>query len=105
MNTWWIMIIGGLFTFLTRLSFIAIFSRKAMPPIVQRALRYVPPAVLSTIALQGLLFPQGHLDISLSNPRWMAGLIAGLVAWRTRNALLTIIAGMLIMVLFQLFLK
>jgi len=35
------------------------------------------------------------LDLSLGNFRLLAGLVGALVAWRTRNVLLTLAAGML----------
>ena len=43
---------------------------------------------------KSLLRPNGPLDISLSNVRLLAGLAATLVAWRTKNVLLTIGVGM-----------
>jgi len=41
--------------------------------------------------------PSGVLDLTLSNPRWIAGLVALVVAARTRNALVTIGAGMAVL--------
>jgi branched-subunit amino acid transport protein len=57
-------------------------------------LRFVPPAVLSAIVAPALLMPDNSIDISLGNFRLMAGVVAILVAWRTRNPLLTILSGM-----------
>jgi branched-subunit amino acid transport protein len=57
-------------------------------------LRFVPPAVLSAIVAPALLMPNNSMDISLGNFRLLAGVIAILVAWRTRNTLLTILSGM-----------
>ena len=37
----------------------------------------------------------GSVHIGLDNPRLLAGILAGVIAWRTRNTLLTIAAGML----------
>jgi branched-subunit amino acid transport protein len=37
----------------------------------------------------------GAVDIGPDNPRLLAGILAGAVAWRTRNTLLTIVSGML----------
>ena len=99
MNLWGVMLLGGLITYLTRLSFIALFGKISVPPLVQRALRYVPPAVLSAIIFPELLLPTGKLDVSLGNTRLLAGLVAVLVAWRTRSALLTILIGMAALIL------
>ncbi len=94
MNIWVIIFISGIITFLIRLSFIAAFGKLKVPPEVQSALKYVPPAVLSAIVLPDLLMHTGKLDVSLGNTRLLAGVVAILVAWRTRNILLTILLGM-----------
>jgi len=94
MQLWIVIIAGGLLTYLTRLSFIALFGRYKVPELVQRGLRFVPPAVLSAIIFQELLIRDGAGYISIGNLRLIAGLVAGLVAWRTRQPLLVIVAGM-----------
>ena len=91
---WLTMLIAGLLTYLIRLSFIQLFARMEIPLRVKRLLRYVPPAVLSALFIPELLLPAGHLDLSLGNSRLLAGLLASLVAWRTKNVFLTILVGM-----------
>ncbi len=104
-NLWLTIIAMGLVTYAIRLSLIALLGRFEVPPLISRALRFVPPAVLSAIALPELLQPGGKLNLSLGNARLLAGLIAVLVAWRTRNVLLTVGAGMLALWLLQSLLK
>lgn len=94
LNIWLVMFLAGLITYAIRLSFILLFGRMEVPERVQRALRFVPPAVLSAIIFPEVLMPGGSLDISPGNPRPLAGLLAALVAWRTKNVLLTLIVGM-----------
>ncbi|RQW02919.1 AzlD domain-containing protein [candidate division KSB1 bacterium] len=94
MNIWLVMLLGGALTFGMRISFIYLFGRFEIPVVMQRALRFVPPAVLSAIIAPALLMPDNTLDVSLSNYHLMAGAVAILVAWRTKNTLLTILAGM-----------
>jgi len=103
----WLTIVAmGVVTFLTRLSFILAWGKFEMPPIVRRSLRYVPPAVLSAIILPELLRPSGApIDFSFGNVRWIAGIVAALVAWRTRNALITIVAGMIVFEVLSLIVK
>jgi branched-subunit amino acid transport protein len=94
MTTWLVILGMGLVTYAIRLSLIALLGRMQVPPLVQRGLRFVPPAVLSAIIFPELLRPSGALDVSLTNLRLLAGSLAALVAWRTRNVLLTIAVGM-----------
>jgi branched-subunit amino acid transport protein len=99
MIAWLTMILVGLGTYATRLSFILLFGRRDIPAVIRRALRYVPPAVLTAIIFPELLLPDGQLDLSSGNERLLAGLVAALVAWRSKNVLLTIVAGMAALVL------
>jgi branched-subunit amino acid transport protein len=100
MNIWLTMLLAGLATFIIRLSFIQIIGHRSIPPLLQRALRLVPPAVLTAIIFPEVFLSSGHLDLSFGNARLLAGLLATLVAWRTRNAVLTIVVGMLSVWLF-----
>ncbi len=99
MTVWLTMLLVGLGTYATRLSFILLFGRREIPASVRRALRFVPPAVLTAIIFPELLLPEGTFDLSLGNDRLIAGLFAALIAWRTKNILLTILAGMALLLL------
>lgn len=104
MSVWLVLIAGGLLTYATRLSFIALLGRWQPPPLVLRGLRFVPPAVLSAIIFQEVLIRGGQLALTFGNTRLLAALVAVLVAWRTRSPLLTIAAGMGSLVLLNLIL-
>ena len=101
MNIWLVMLIAGLITFAIRFSLIYLFGRFKIPETMRQALRYVPPAVLSAIVFPELFFQEGMLNLSLDNARLLAGLIAILVAWISRNTLITIVAGMLALFVLQ----
>jgi branched-subunit amino acid transport protein len=81
-------------TFLVRWPVLALISRMALPQAVLDAMKYIPPAVLTAIVVPAMLAPAGQLDISFSNAYLIAGVVAALIAWRTRNLLLTIVLGM-----------
>ena len=102
MNIWLVMIIGGLITFGMRFSLIFLFGRFEIPETMRKALHYVPPAVLSAIIFPELLYKANQIDFSFGNIRLLAGIVAILVAWYTKNTLLTILAGMLALLLLQL---
>jgi branched chain amino acid efflux pump len=94
MSIWVVMVVVGGLTFLTRLSFIALSGRWEAPPLFRSALRFVPVAILTAIIVPELVMHTGTLDLSLTNARLLAGIIAILVAWRTRNTVVTIVIGM-----------
>lgn len=100
---WGTILIVGLLTLAIRLSFIVFMGKTRISPIVQQALRFVPVAVLSALIAPALFFPSGSLDISFSNIRLIAGSLAILVAWRTKNVLLTIVIGMACLLILQAF--
>ena len=104
MNVWLVMLAAGAVTFATRASFILLLDRVEMPPWFRRALRFVPLAVLSAIIAPELALREGRLAVPWANPQLLAGVVAIAVALKTKNVLLTILAGMAALVLFQLLL-
>jgi len=101
MNIWLVMLLGGLITFGMRFSLIYLFGRFLIPEAMRRALHYVPPAVLSAIIFPELFLQNEKLNMTLDNHRLLAGLVAVLVAWFSKNTLLTIIAGMIALFILQ----
>jgi branched-subunit amino acid transport protein len=92
---WGAVIVIGVGTYLTRLSFIGAFGERDMPAWLERPLRYVAPAVLGAIVLPAVLMPEGVMDLApASNPRFLAGVAAGAVAFKWRNVSLVIAVGM-----------
>ena len=100
-NIWLVLLLGGLLTFAMRYSFIYLLGRFAIPETMRRALRFVPPAVLTAIVVPELVIQSGQMDISLTNFRLLAGVVAVLVAWKTKNTLLTILTGMFILLILE----
>ena len=101
-SLWLLFIAIGLGTFLLRFLFIYLFGKITMPVWLGRALRFVPAAALAALVFPALTHPTGHLDLSLNNFRLLAGLGGAIVAWRTRNVLLTILTGMALLWILQL---
>lgn len=99
MNRAWLAVLGsGVGTFVMRASFLAFAGRMAdVPPSVQRLLRQIPPAALAAIVVPAFFRPEGHLD--LWAPELLAGALASIVAWRTRNIALTLGVGIGIVML------
>jgi branched-subunit amino acid transport protein len=91
----WITLLGmGLITFAIRASFLLFSEHFTLSRRLERALKYVPAAVMAAIITPALVLPEGQIDLSITNVRLLAGIIAALVAWRSRSILLTIVVGM-----------
>lgn len=93
-SLWALFFAVGAGTFAIRVSFIELYGRLLIPPVVHRALAYVPASVLAALVLPAVLLSKGGAEFSLESPRVLAAVVAALVAWASRNALLTLAAGM-----------
>jgi branched-subunit amino acid transport protein len=89
---WGTMVAAGVLTFAIRLSFIALEGRASLPGWFKEALPYVPVAALTALIAPDLLARDGVVHLA-GNARLFAGLVAIGVAWRWKNASLTIVAG------------
>lgn len=101
-NLWLMLFLIGALTFFTRLSFILILDKWNAPKLFKRGLRFVPLAVLPALILPELFIRENTIAIPLDLPRLAAALVAGLVAWRTKSVLLTILVGALAFYLLKL---
>jgi branched-subunit amino acid transport protein len=73
------------------------------PPIIERALAFVPVAVLTAIIVPTVLYPGDGpvLDISWRNPALLASLVAVAVSYFGKNLFATIGAGVVAFLLFR----
>ena len=97
MTIWLIMIALAIGTFLSRISFIHLLSNREVHPLISRALRFVPAAMLTALVVPQILTRNNTLQISFANPQLIAGIVAAGVAWRTRSVFFTIVTGMLVL--------
>ena len=98
---WATIIAAGLLTYAQRLSLLISWQQLSLPEQLGRALRFVPVSVLVALIIPALFLNEGALFISIANGRLLAGLFAAVVAYRTRNVLLTIGAGMALLLLLE----
>ncbi len=89
---WPVALVLGAGAFLTRLSFIQLLDKVEIPGWAHRLLRFIPAAVLPAIIAPAVL--SSHGGAGPDPARAVAACVAAAVAWRTRNTLLTIFAGM-----------
>jgi branched-subunit amino acid transport protein len=95
MSIWTTLAGMAVVTYLARASFLLLPPGVETPPLLRRALRYVPAAVLTAIWAPELALQSGVLSLSLHNERLLAGMVAIAVAWRSRLTFATIVSGLL----------
>lgn len=97
------LIIIGMFvvTFGVRFVLFARADRVVMPAFAEKALKFVPVAVLTSIITPMILMPNKEIYFSLSNP-WLLGALAAFVVgiWRQQQ-LLTIVVGVVVFFAFK----
>lgn len=94
---WLLLVVAGLGTFLTRISFIHLLQDKTLPDIISRLLRFVPPAVLSALILPAIFIQHGSVDLSIENGRIFGAIVAALVAVLSKNTIFIIGTGMAVL--------
>lgn len=77
-----------------RASFLLLPPGVRLPEPLRRALRYVPPAVLTALWVPELLVVDGGLSVTYDPARLAAGLVAIAVAWRLKRPFATIVIGL-----------
>jgi branched-subunit amino acid transport protein len=85
---------AGAVTILARASFVIWGEKLSVPPWFSRALKFVAAAVLPALVMPEVLFRGIAATEMLNTYRIAAAVIALIVAWRTRNLLATLAAGM-----------
>lgn len=99
-DVWLTIALAGIGTFLLRASFLVAARRLVdMPRRVTRVLEQIPPAAFAALVVPALVRPEGTLD--LWQPRLLAGAVAALVSWRSRNVGLTLVVGMGVLLLLE----
>lgn len=94
MTVWTTILAAGVVTYLTRASFIAAGDRITLPPVVERALRYVAPASFAAIAMPAMLNGDRFENFSDDWPRMIAVAVAAPVIVRWRNVPGSLLVGM-----------
>jgi branched-subunit amino acid transport protein len=94
-TVWLVVLAVAVGTLAYRLSFFVLLDRVGdLPPLLERGLAYLPPAVFAAIALPGVVLLDGTLALSVANERLVAAAVAAVVAWRTGSLVATVVVGM-----------
>ena len=101
LKLWAVIFAVGALNYLSRLSFIAFFARRSMPPLLARALKYVPAAMLTALIVPMIVEATPAGGLNFVSPKIMAAIVAAVVAYFTRSSLWTLAAGMVVLWLMQ----
>lgn len=94
---WVVIVVLGIATACCRSALWMVGHRVTIPRRVQEMLRYAPACALAAIvAPDFMLGQQGEIELAVTNPKLLAGIVAlAYYLWR-RNMLQTIVIGMLV---------
>lgn len=92
MTMWIVVIAAGIATFAMRFVFIGLFGKIEVPPMLERGLRYIAPAVLAALTLPGVVAAGGTFDPW--NVFVPAAIIGGITAWATGSIGAAIVIGL-----------
>ena len=94
MKIWIVIVSVGLLNYLSRLSFIAFFANRSMPPWLSRMLKFVPAAMLTALIVPMVIAGTAAGGGMQIDARLPAAVIATAVAYRVRGAIATLVSGM-----------
>jgi branched-subunit amino acid transport protein len=86
---------AGLGTYFSRAVFIIALANRRIPPFVRLAMEYVGPSVMAALVVTMLMGPEGELAAGPAEA--LALVAAAVLAWTSRNHLLTLAAAMVVL--------
>jgi branched chain amino acid efflux pump len=92
MTTFLATVIVGVGTYISRSIFILALARRRIPDGVLVTLQFVAPAVLASLIVALLIDGDGSVAIGV--PEVSALAVGGLITYKTRNHILTLVVGM-----------
>ena len=95
MNEWLLIAAMTVLTFAPRYLPFGLAGKVKIPPILERALTYVPIAVLTSIITQSSLIREGELAINFSNHYLLAVLSAFVSALISRRLFVSVTVGLI----------
>lgn len=91
---WLMTIVLALGTWLMRALPIMLHGHVAHPPWLERLLKHVPVAALTALVVPGALYLHQGDQYTFAPARTLAAVVALVVALRTKNIFVTLVAGM-----------
>lgn len=91
----------ALVTYIPRFTPLFLLSKKDLPKLFVKWLKYIPVAVLSALLAPLILIRENHLDFSVHNSFLLAAIPCFIVAAISKNIFLTILTGIIIYAIFS----
>ena len=101
MNEWLLIALMALVTYVPRYLPFGLAGRVSVPALLERALNFVPVAVLSAIVAQAAMIRGGEFDLSWNNYHALSAMAAFVAAVLTRHLFATIASGLLCFVILR----
>ena len=88
-------IFAGIFTYLTRMTMIALISRDMLGDKIKAVLEYVPSAVFPAIIFPGIFINDFGTFIEMNDPKIFGAIVAIIVGYFSKNIIATILSGLI----------
>jgi branched-subunit amino acid transport protein len=83
-------------TYIPRVLPLWLLTKREIPEALRIWLQYIPPAILAALLMPSLMVQNERLNFSWENTALLAAIPTFLIAYRFKNTLITIVAGMII---------
>ncbi|WDV45341.1 AzlD domain-containing protein [Clostridiaceae bacterium M8S5] len=93
-NLVFIIVIMAILTYLTRIGSLIILRFTGIPTWLEKIMKYIPTAILTSLIVPSLLLPKGYIDLTLNNHYLIAGIVAIIIAIKKDNIILVISSSM-----------
>lgn len=101
-----IFILGaGIATYLTRFPLLVLSKKKDIPKGLLKYMGYIAPSILTALITPAIFIQKGKLYLSFSNIYIVAAIITSLVAYFSKNMLVSVITGICSVGLLSLIIK
>lgn len=89
-------------TFMTRFVSVGLLGGVGVSAGFGRFFKHVPTAILTALIAPALFAPRGYIELTFSNHYLLAGLVAALVAYHRQPPIVTMGAGMAMMLVLRI---
>jgi len=93
--------VAGAGTYLMRSIFILRVGKTTLPRLLEQGLKYVGPAVLSSLVAVSIAQGAGIMGVIAPRPETVGMVVCVLVAWWRKNVALTVVVGLAVVWLLQ----